>query len=358
MKKTLVLIFILYLVIFISAGVFFYNQYISNFLSDGKELFQVEIINPSSLIYYSKKNVLYRVDPQNQTEALQLNNIETFPLAGEEVGRLDIDNNNLLAAFDIKNADGNWEVWQATVANLQTEKLAYLGLVELAGFDDFTNPQFSPNGEKLAFIAQGTSEDVIFIKNLANNVLQKIAADTNKISDYSWNKDSSKIIFCTSNLVPNGCWNTNLETLENSKIFQQDVKKISWNKTDDIFYLSKAESPHLYAIRQDGSDTKQLDDVSSPKQVVTFQIDPAGKKIVYEVTGEEKSDIYLADIDGANRLQLTTDGKADQPLFSTDGKEIAYLKQKDGLYLINTRAIVERKIVNFTDTIDFLLLWR
>lgn len=360
MKKTISFLFILYFLILIGAGTIFYFKYIRNFSLIETKPILVETVNPRSLIYYTQANILYRADPQLQNNPLSLEKIETLTLQGE-IGQLDLNIFKSQIIYDIKNPDGNWEVWQGDFNNIQKEKIGFKGVAELEDYEDFSNPKYSPDKTKMAILGQKNTADTIFIKDLSG-AWQKVADKIGiKITDYSWSKDSQKLIYCSSNPpvneTKNGCWTINLETKTNTKSFEREVKKISWNKTDNIFYLSKSDPPHIYTIYPEIQEHAQIDDVSAPKTIANFQIDYQGKKIAYEIIADQKSDIYLSNIDGSNRLQLTTDGNTRQPIFSPDD-EIAFLRQKDGIYLVKTDKTNERKLINLEDSIDLLILWR
>ena len=360
MKTNITLIFIIYFLFFAGTGFVFYTKYLDNFTSKTEPL-ALETLNSPSAIYYSKGTTLYLLDPNRQANPLEVNPGEQFSLTGE-ISQLALSK-NLLAAIEIKNTDGFSEIWQGTTSDPQKEKLASVGSAEFAGFEDFLKPQFSPDNTFLSFLGSGKTADVIFVKNLATNDLVRLGEDkTAKITDYSWNKDSSKVIFCTKSLLKNGCFEESLDSPKSTASFKEEVKEISWDKTEEIFYLTQADVPHLFRLDASGKNPQQLDNLISPNKIVSFQIDPAGQKIAYEIISDTPvaggSDIYLAQTDGSNRLQISTDGNAQKPLFSPDGTEITFLRQKDGIYFIKTDKTNERKMINLSDTIDHLFLWR
>lgn len=358
MKKTIYLLFLLYFVILIGAVTLFYLIYIRNFSSIESVPLQIETTSPRALIYYTKAEVLLNVDPQALESSSTLPEIIQRFAAGT-IGKLDINKNKSQIAYEAKNALGAWEIWQDNINDFGKDKIASQDQNELKDYQDFANPKYNNDKTALAFIAQGQASDAIFIFDLEKQTLKKATslADV-KIADFSWNRGAQKLIFCTSNLSKNGCFEVGLETLEEIKLFEAEVKQISWNKTDDVFYLSRPDTPHIYGFSYETQTTSQIDNVSAPKNIISFQIDPEGKKIVYEIAAEQKSDIYLSNLDGTNRIQITTDGQAVKAVFSPDSKEIAFLRQKDGIYVIGTDKTRERKIVVLQDTIDSLAGWK
>ncbi|MFA6493332.1 MAG: hypothetical protein WCV58_04295 [Patescibacteria group bacterium] len=356
MKKTTYLLFILYFLVLVTSGVIFYLRCIRGYTITKTPPIQVEIISTRDFIYYVNGNILYRVDPTDPTKT---NNFETQG----EIGKLDLNKSKAEIAYETKNSSGDWEIWQGDANNIQKEKLAAKDISTFSDWEDFLNPKYNPDKTKLAILAEGNSSDAIFVKNLDADTWQNITEQTKvKIADYSWNQDSKNLIYCSST-PPNGttknaCWTFNFENSSSTKTFDIEAKRISWDKTDNPFYLSKSQTPHIYTINPESKVSTQVDDVIAPKVITNFQIDYQGKKIVYEVVFSEKSDIYLSNIDGSNRLQLTTDGTSQQPLFSPLEDKIAFLRQKNGIYTITIDKMSEQKIVNLEDTIDALSLWR
>ena len=327
-----------------------------NFSSIKTEPLQVEIVKPRALIYYSKGSDLLRVDPQSQNDS-----VKTLETQGE-IGQLDLNASKSQVTYEVKSATGNWEIWQGDFNNIQKEKIAPDDSAqELVPYENFSAPKYSPDKNKLSYLAQSSSSDAIIIQDIVTGDLEKVEPDTKiKIADYSWNNKSDSLIYCSSNPpaggAKNACFVFNLANKQNTKAFEREIKKVSWSKTDNIFYLSSGETPHIYTANIAGGSPVQIDDVSSPKNIINFQINNQGEKIVYEIVADQKSDIYLSNIDGSNRLQLTTDGLAHQPIFSPED-EIAYLRQKDGIYTIESDKTNERKIISLEDTINNLLIW-
>ncbi|MCL5407265.1 MAG: hypothetical protein M1429_02105 [Patescibacteria group bacterium] len=360
MKQTTILLFILYFLILAGGVTAFYLKYVRNYTPVATQTLQVETVNLRPLIYYTKTNILSSVDPDPQNKISTTITLE----AQGEIGQLDLNKPKSQFAYEQKNANSNWEIWQGDSSNLQKEKVGFIDQTKFGNFQDFSKPKYSPDMTKLAFLAQGSTTDTIFVENLATGVLQKIINDSAvKITDYSWDKASKKLIYCSSNppagQSKNACFSVTQEGQENTLVFEREVKKISWDKTDNIFYLSRDDIPHIYTVSPGNQDHTQIDDVTAPKKIVGFQINPDGKKIVYEIIADQKSDLYLSDTTGANRFQLTNDDNASQPIFSdTAIEKIAFLRQKDGIYTINLDQTNVQKVVSLKDTINSLLLWK
>jgi Tol biopolymer transport system component len=85
----------------------------------------------------------------------------------------------------------------------------------------------------------------------------------------------------------------------------------------------------LYKINIDGSSPRQLtEDLSDTNPAVS----PDGKTIAFMSQDHDDNwDIYVVEVDGSGRKQLTTDPAADGlPIWSPDGATIAFVSERDG----------------------------
>jgi len=87
--------------------------------------------------------------------------------------------------------------------------------------------------------------------------------------------------------------------------------------------LGEGVFPALWIVVADGSSQTRLTPSGGTAE---FSLSPDGKRIAYVHYGDGgHSEVWLIDIDGANRKPLTTDSwKVWEPTWSPDGKEIIY----------------------------------
>lgn len=104
----------------------------------------------------------------------------------------------------------------------------------------------------------------------------------------------------------------------------------------------------------------QLRRVGSPK------ISPDGKKILFTITmtdvpeNKSNTDIFIMDINGSNIVNLTSDSpKSDfDPIWSPDGKSIAFLSARDGesqIFTMNIDGSNVQKVTNIPNGVSNLL---
>lgn len=350
MKKYTWLLFFLYFGIFIASGLIFYYKYLDRFLKSGAQSDTLETAQSQEFIYYSQENNLYRLDPELALDPANRDRVERIQSTGQ-VSHLDVSPNGSLLVYETKNSAGLSEIWQVKTATNESQRIAYQGELSL--------PKFNQDGTKLAFIARETTDKII-IENLAtkdfNHLSDKFAA---KIVDFTWTADSQKIVFCTSALIDNACYLVDIASGSAPKILEGEILQIAQGGSSEVIYLAKeGETANLISYDLKTSSVNRLTDLKAPKKVTQFNTDKKGEKIAYEVSSAGQSDIYFVRLDGSNRTQVTSDGKAINPICQSSGEEIAFVRTLDAIYTINLNKTNEKKIVNLENILVKLLLWR
>ncbi len=110
----------------------------------------------------------------------------------------------------------------------------------------------------------------------------------------------------------------------------------------------------IWLMNADGSEQRQVEALEGRAASFT----PDGRILFQSKTGP--SQIFLADIDGGNLLQLTkNDANARSPKMSPDGSQIAFLSNRDGnqeLYTMNADGTNQRRIT-FNEVEDWDPAW-
>lgn len=165
-------------------------------------------------------------------------------------------------------------------------------------------PQFSPDGKKIAFHQEVDGRWDVFTIISDGTDLRNLTLNSASDSIPNWNIDGKKIMFRT---------NRNGESL----------------------------SSELYSMNSDGTD--QIPLLTKKGSLGWASVSGDGSKIIYSCDRGEKEgsllDICIADSDGDNeRVLLSKIGNDIQPVFSHDGKRIAFVASSDGnpeIYLAN-----------------------
>lgn len=358
MNKITWVIFGAYFGVFVAVGVVFYYKYMAKFVASGAQPATVETKNTSGYIYFNQDNNLYRINPTLVYEPNTAQRTERYQSTGE-VFHLDSSPNNEKIAYDSKNSQSSLEIWLVDLQSHESQIVATKGQQDLKDYQDFSRPKFSPLGTKLAFVAAKQDSATIFVKNLADGVLSELVIPANpKITDFTWTPDGLNIIYCINGSSQGGCWSQEIGKDQAKKIINGEVPQITSTSDGKIFYLlENQEKINIYLTDTNGSNTVAITDLVLPKKIVSFQIDKDGNSLTYEVSDNSLKDVYTSKIDGGNKIQLTTDGKSEEPCISPDGKTVAFLRLTDGIYTISVDKSNLQKITNITSFLK-LLAWR
>ncbi|MFN3783028.1 MAG: alpha/beta fold hydrolase [Spirosomataceae bacterium] len=185
-------------------------------------------------------------------------------------------------------------------------------------------PEWSPDGKFLSFLAKrGTDATTqIYILNRKGGEAKALTKlKKGAIMDYAWSPDGSKIALAISQQVDTSKTKTPKPIVVNRFKFKQDGEG----------YISEKYT-HLYLF---DVATQKMDTLTSGKFSISSPAwSPDGKQIAYVSNKTEdrdkndNTDIYVIEAQkGGETRQITTwTGSDENPVWSPDGRQIAYLR--------------------------------
>lgn len=147
------------------------------------------------------------------------------------------------------------------------------------------------------------------------------------------------------------------------KTFYQDV---SWSRDGSRIAFTamrhagdKDMRSGIYVMRSDGTEAARVTGEETSAFYVSMS--PDGKRVAYAArTGEKKSDIFVAALDGSGPARLTEGGTGHTPAWSPDGKKIAFISERDGgppqIYVMNADGSNQTRLTK-SDTRDYNPAW-
>jgi TolB protein len=194
-------------------------------------------------------------------------------------------------------------------------------------------PRYSPDGTKLAFVAQTSERRQDLYVSLADGGDPKsiVASPNSSIQGPAWSPDSKTIAFHWNkdgnweiySVRPDG---TNLRRLtfhpafDSTPVFAPDGGSILF--TSDRLGDAAGEDSHLYQMNADGSGVRQ---VSHGQDESTADFSPDGRRIAYVGFTGGNADIWVADADGTHARRITADVMFEYtPRWSPDGEWLAF----------------------------------
>lgn len=180
--------------------------------------------------------------------------------------------------------------------------------------------QWSPDGTRIAFLADRDKGNQIWVINAAGGEAERITNEENGIASFRWSPDSRRFAFVTRDTPKD-------------KAEREKRKK---EKFDTIVVEQGFTYSHLWTINLESKVKKRVTEGAYNVDAVEWS--PDGKEIAFvrslngapessysELSPDRNSDIYLVSSEGGSPRQLTTNPAADtNPKFSPDGKWIAY----------------------------------
>lgn len=184
-----------------------------------------------------------------------------------------------------------------------------------------SQPQWSPDGSKIAFTSNRDEKSQLFVLPIAGGEAQQITEIKSGIGQFLWSPDGSQIAF-TSRVAPE----------EES---DSDVKVITsaHYKFDGLGFIDDKAS-HIFLVDATGGEPEQLTEGTHNHTQIAFS--PNGYEIVF-ISNQNPDwdispirDVWSIDIHSRQMKQLT-DGKGQygSPLHSPDGKYLAVIGHTD-----------------------------
>ena len=177
-------------------------------------------------------------------------------------------------------------------------------------------PEWSPDGTRVAFLAERDKGNQIWIIHQNGGEAEKLTSEENGVTAFRWAPDSKSIAFVTKD-VPKG---------------KAELEKKKKEKFDAIVVDQYLLYSHLWKINVESKDKKRL--TEGDFTVSTPRWSPDGRWIAYvmsrsgsqesaytDISADRNTDIYIISSDGGTPRQLTTNPAADaSPEWSPDGR--------------------------------------
>ncbi len=181
-----------------------------------------------------------------------------------------------------------------------------------------TMPKWSPDGSLIGFISNRDSKSNLYILPVAGGESERLTDVKTAVSDFEWGPDGKTMAYTMSDAP-------------------DDVEEKRKKAKDDWYFMDETyKQGRLYVLWLNERDTvgkqKVLKVTKDNRHISTFDWSPDGKWIVYAhaaspgVNDNVYSDIAMVNVAGGEikNIAATKAGES-SPVFSPDGKQIAYI---------------------------------
>ena len=219
-----------------------------------------------------------------------------------------------------------------------------------------TDPAFSPDGRTLAFVRQtGLYSGEIYLQNVNAAEARRLTFDKAEISGLAWTPDGREIVFSSKRSGFATLWKIPASGGES-----EPVSGVGGNaffpavsaRGNLLAYVNQESNVNIWGIRMtpsgraEGSPRKLI---SGTGEQVDDEISPDGKRVVFASDRSGDVEIWVADIDGSNPLQLTSlhAPLAGSPRWSPDGRWIVFgamVDESGGAFLVSADGGTPRRL--------------
>jgi TolB protein len=234
------------------------------------------------------------------------------------------------------------------------------------------NPKWSPDSNWLAYIGDDNGEQIYLIDP---NTKQTIQITDNQgyyydYGDISWSPDGEKILlpvtYFSVSIDPSPFNSVIIDVPDsiNEPFTQPEFDSlqsfipgypIGWSPDGNGILVMDNQEPDnfdtsaIFIYQMDNSSLFQI----SPSNLRVWEASwsPNGEQIAYSASiGDSDTEIYLINADGTDNIQLTdNDANEIVPIWSADGKYIAFTTNRNGNWDIYAFSMTAKNTVQITD---------
>lgn len=190
------------------------------------------------------------------------------------------------------------------------------------GDKNSSNPRWSPDGKWIAFMSSRDGKNNIYMLPVGGGESEKLTDAKNGVNDYKWSNDGKLIAYTMTDAV------------------DEAEEKNKKGKNDWYFYDDSIKQSRLYCLWVSEKDTlnkrkcKLL--TKENRNVISFDWSTDNNEIVFDhgasplANDNEYSDIAIVNLtSGEVKNLVSTKAGESSPLYSPDGKYIAYVVSED-----------------------------
>lgn len=228
----------------------------------------------------------------------------------------------------VSNRDGNLEIY-----TVNTDGSNLKNLTNDAATD--VDPAWSRDGKKLAFVSDRTGKSEVFIMNADGSGVEQVTDMAGAVESPAWSPDGKKIAFGSDHgdfwaiyIMDLNVQTVIMRAIGYAPVWSPNGKYLVYGNSIEFVveknrygYIFKPDT-HIFVI-----DTFSQGELE-PTQLTTTGNNlhpvwsPDGKRIAYTVISGRDTYVYVMNINGTEQRQIELSGSS-EPCWSPDGKQLA-----------------------------------
>ncbi|NUM37100.1 MAG: S9 family peptidase [Candidatus Brocadiae bacterium] len=267
-----------------------------------------------------------------------------------------------LTSYDMETNKGNSDLWLVPVTGGEPKQLTNTPSHE-------SNPRWSPDGSKIAFLADANDLSQIFTLRLEDGKVEQATSCPVDVEEFVWSPDGKHFLFIAS-VYPE---KTLEETAAINKAKQES--KVKARVIDSLLYRhwnhwTDGKFRHAFLVSTTGGKAKDLTPGAYNTPPISlggeqdYILSPDSQKLYFVrntdpmVAISTNNDIFCADVNTGKIHAITTNrGNDHSPVPSPDGKYLAYLSMaREGFEADQTDLMLisleTGKVANLTEDFD------
>jgi Tol biopolymer transport system component/DNA-binding winged helix-turn-helix (wHTH) protein len=249
-----------------------------------------------------------------------------------------------IAFLDRSSPSAAYSVFLLSVETLETRRLTS---PPASVYGDLA-PAFSPDGNYLAYCRQSgdstTSE--VYLVAITGGEPRQLTFDNRRVVGFDWTADGKELILSSNRTGSFNLWRLSASGGEPHRLsmgIENALDPSISRQGNRLAYTQLLHDRNIYKVELSNSKLPTavlLKGIASSRVDANSKLSQDGKRIVFESNRTGSYEIWAADSDGSNPVQLTSFGNsiALNPCWSPDGQQVAFVCRQQGkadLYTIN-----------------------